>query len=224
MVGSWYQRFVGATRGRLIALLRRDAHTVDELAQQLQLTDNAVRAHLTALERDGLVRQRGVRRSGAIGKPAFAYDLTPEAEQLFPKPYAAVLDGLLTELGARLTPDEIEALLRESGRRLAGQDERAGEGDLRARLAVAAEALTQMGGLAEVEECEGALSIRGYGCPLSELTPTHPEVCRLAASFVGEVAGTPMQECCDRGEAVRCRFAPLDPREPNVAVESAKPA
>jgi len=32
--------------------------TVEELAQALDLTDNGVRAHLTTLERDGIVRQR----------------------------------------------------------------------------------------------------------------------------------------------------------------------
>src|SRR5215468_2499006 len=80
----WHRRFVESTRGRLVALLRRDVRTVDELAQQLGLTDNAVRAHLAALERDGWVVSRGVRHSGSSGKPATIYELTPDAEVLFP--------------------------------------------------------------------------------------------------------------------------------------------
>ena len=91
MSSAWSLRFLTSTRGRLIALLRRDSHTVDDLASALNLTDNAVRAHLASLERDGIVRQCGVRRDGSVGKLAYAYELTTDAEQFFPKPYATVL-------------------------------------------------------------------------------------------------------------------------------------
>ena len=70
------QRFFTSTGGRIITLLRRASRTVDELAQALGLTDNAVRAHLATLERDGFVKQRGVRRGSS--KPAYVYDLAPE--------------------------------------------------------------------------------------------------------------------------------------------------
>ncbi|MFL5701844.1 MAG: helix-turn-helix transcriptional regulator, partial [Ktedonobacteraceae bacterium] len=90
---NWNQRFFESTRGRIITLLRRSSRTVEELAQALDLTDNAVRAHLATLERDGLVRQQGTRRG--TGKPAFVYELTPETEQLFPKAYGSVLRELL---------------------------------------------------------------------------------------------------------------------------------
>src|SRR5437016_5795969 len=87
------QRFFTSTRGRIVALLRRSSHTVDELAQALDLTDNAVRADLATLERDGIVQQRGVRRGSS--KPAYVYDLHPEAESLFPKAYDRVLRQVL---------------------------------------------------------------------------------------------------------------------------------
>src|SRR5215471_5815189 len=57
-------RFFTSTRGKIVTLLRRESQTVEELARALDLTDNAVRAHLMVLERDGLVRQRGSRRGG----------------------------------------------------------------------------------------------------------------------------------------------------------------
>jgi DNA-binding transcriptional ArsR family regulator len=52
-------------------LLCHAGRTVEELAQALDLTDNGVRAHLTTLERDGIVRQRGSlarRRPGWCGQ------------------------------------------------------------------------------------------------------------------------------------------------------------
>ncbi len=57
---NWNRWFFASTRGQIITLLRRSSRTVDELAQVLDLTRTAVRAHLAALERDGLV-QRTVR-------------------------------------------------------------------------------------------------------------------------------------------------------------------
>jgi predicted ArsR family transcriptional regulator len=51
----WIERLLASTRGEIIALLRR---SVGEMAEELKLTDNAIRSHLAALERDGLVEQR----------------------------------------------------------------------------------------------------------------------------------------------------------------------
>jgi predicted ArsR family transcriptional regulator len=189
----WDQRFFESTRGRIIVLLRRASRTVDELAQALDLTDNAVRAHLTALERDGLVQQHGVQRGR--GKPAYAYDLTPEAERLFPKPYALVLRHLLDLLAARLGPEELEALLRNVGAILASGLNRP-TGDIHARLEAAVTVLNGLGGLAELEERDGAFMIRGYRCPLATVVPGHPEICQLAATLLTEVAGVPLQAHC----------------------------
>ena len=107
------------TRSRVIDLLRREQRTVDELARALDVTDNAVRMHLDALERDGLVRQAGVRRSGQAGKPATVYEITVDAESGFSRVYAPVLGVLVETLSERLSERELEAVLRETGRRLA---------------------------------------------------------------------------------------------------------
>jgi predicted ArsR family transcriptional regulator len=205
MSAAWYLRSLTSTRGRLISLLRRDTRTVDDLASKLNLTDNAVRAHLATLERDGIVRQCGVRRVGGVGKPAYAYELTADAEQLFPKSYATVLNETLDALEARITSDEVETLLRGVGRRL-GSEYPQGRGDNRARLEAAVDALNRLGGLAELEEDDGRLSIRGYSCPLAALVPSHPDVCHLAEAFVSEVASVPVRECCNRDATPRCRF------------------
>lgn len=212
MATSWYLRFVTSTRGRLVALLRRDARTVEEMASELQLTDNAVRAHLAALEHDGLVRQRGVRRSGMAGKPAHAYELTADAEQLFPKPYAIVLNNLLDALDGRVSSTTLDDALQTAGKRISEQFPR-GVGDRQSRINTAVEALNQLGGLAELEEREEDekdVAIQGFGCPFAAVVPHHPEVCSLAAALVGEIAGEPMREACNRESPPRCRFEPVN--------------
>src|ERR1043166_3503397 len=95
-------RFFESTRGRIVELLRRLARTVDELAAELGVTDNAVRLHLGALERDGVVRSRGGRREGAVGKPATIYEIDPAADPIFSNAYLPFLSTLLASLGDRL--------------------------------------------------------------------------------------------------------------------------
>ena len=201
------QKFLESTRGRIVTLIRRSSRTVEDLAQELDLTDNGVRAHLAVLERDGLVRQRGsVRRGGSGGgKPAYVYELTPQAEDLFPKAYEPVLRRLLDVLSEQGGEEKSEALLRAVGGRLA-EERGVPAADTRTRLEAAAEVLSELGGLAEVEEPDGGLVIRGYSCPLGGVTPEHPEVCRMAETMIAELAGVPVHERCDRGERPRCCF------------------
>src|SRR5688500_5855074 len=123
----------------MVTLLRRSGRTVEELARALGLTDNGIRAHLAVLERDGIVRQRGsVRRGSGGGKPAYVYELTLEAEDLFPKAYEPTLRRLLDVLSDQLGPEESEALLRSAGRRLAGEHSTRADG-AHARLEPAGE-------------------------------------------------------------------------------------
>jgi predicted ArsR family transcriptional regulator len=201
------KRFFESTRGRIVTLLRRSSRTVEELARALDLTDNGVRAHLAVLERDGIVRQRGsVRHGTGGGKPAYVYELAPEAEDLFPKAYEPVLRRLLDVLSERAGEERSEALLRKVGGRLAEEREVVPTDDARARLEAAVEVLNELGGLAEFEESDGGLVIRGYSCPLAAVTPDHPEVCRMVETLIAELAGVPVRERCDRGERPRCCF------------------
>jgi predicted ArsR family transcriptional regulator len=197
------KRFWDSTRGRIVALLRRTSRTVDELAETLDLTDNAVRAQIATLERDGLVEQRGVRRSAS--KPAYAYDLTAEAEQLFPKAYEPALAQLLAVLTERLGPEMVSNLLRTAGQRI-GHDHTPAGVSLEARLDAAVALLNDLGGLAEYEITEHSVAIQGYSCPLAAIATDHPTICTLAEALVSDVTGIPMTERCERGARPRCRF------------------
>lgn len=213
---QWIERLLTSTRGQIIALLRRSSATVGDLAATLGLTDNAVRSHLSAMERDGLVEQRRGPVRG-VGKPATVYALTAAADTLLPKAYAPVLGVLLETLGERMGPEALTELLREVGRRAAAGRGREG-GDVRMRIEAAYGLLGEMGGVAEIEEADGAVFIRGFSCPLAALVPGHPEVCRLAESLVSEIVGLPVHERCDKGPRPRCCFEiPLPAAAPPAA-------
>jgi predicted ArsR family transcriptional regulator len=198
----WDQRFFASTKGQVVALLRRGVATVEELARELGLTDNAVRSHLAALERDGMVAQSGVRRGA--GKPAYTYALTADAERLFPKAYGALLGLMLDVLSERLAPDTLDDLLREMGHRLAG-GQAPSTGDLRTRVDGAVALLGELGGLAEVKEQDGGYVIRGCSCPLAAAVTGHPETCLLAEALLADVIGAPVRQTCDT-QGLQCRF------------------
>jgi predicted ArsR family transcriptional regulator len=201
------KRFFETTRGRILTLLRQGPGSVDELARAMGLTDNAIRAHLTTLERDGLVRQSGVRRAAGAGKPATIYEVHPEAEPLFSRAYAPVLEALVEELAAELPADQREALMRGVGRRLGAELGRRSKGSLPQRVDAAAAVLDSWGAAVQVEPAEGALVIRGTGgCPLSGSTAHRAELCRAMEALLGQLVGVPVRECCERGERPRCRF------------------
>jgi predicted ArsR family transcriptional regulator len=195
-------RFFASTRGRVASLLRAGSRTVDELAAELGLTDNAIRGHLAHLERDGLVRQGELRRRG--GKPAYTYELTPEADRLFPRAYGLHLNRLLRVLAERLPAEELAALLDEVGHRLPVGP--APGGELRARVEHAAVLLDQLGGDAEVEEIEGGYLIRGCACPLAAAVEATPEACLMAEALLSDAIGAPVRQECQQDPVPQCRF------------------
>jgi predicted ArsR family transcriptional regulator len=203
VMSGWSARFFATTRGQIVMLLRRAGRTVDELARALDLTDNGVRGHLATLERDGLVRQHGTRRGG--GKPAYTYELTPEADRFFPKAYDEILAQLLDALADRLPSELLGQVLDDVSQRLA-VGRVAPDGDLRSRVEWGAAVLRDLGGLPEVEECDGGFVIRGYSCPIGAVVARQPGACRLAELLLSRVVAATVRERCERGEPPRCCF------------------
>jgi predicted ArsR family transcriptional regulator len=133
------------------------------------------------------------------------YELTPQAEELFPKAYEPVLHRLVDVMTERLGNEETEVLLRAVGRRMAEGRIVPADG-LDARLQAAVVALNELGGLVELEERDGNFIIRGYSCPLAALVSDHPEICRMVETLLTELVGVPVYESCDRGERACCCF------------------
>jgi predicted ArsR family transcriptional regulator len=202
-MANWLETLTGETRAELLRLLRRSRQTITSLADALHLTDNAVRGHVAALERDGIVQQVGSQRDTG-GKPARVYALTNEGEELFPKAYALVLGGLVEEIARVEGRDRAMELLREVGRRVATAKPVAGDPEL--RVAAAAAVFRDLGGDVDVKPNGEGWRLQGYACPLSAVSAMHPEVCELARSLVAEITGRPVTECCDRSDRPRCAF------------------
>lgn len=211
--GGWRERLLESTRGRILQQLRAREQTVNALAATLKLTDNAVRAHLLSLERDGLVQQTGI-QSG-FRRPHALYGLTPQSEQIFPKAYGALLDLVLSVFERRLTPRELRAGMREVGRQIAALQTGKREGkSWEQRIEAALTILQELGGSATFEEAKGKHFIRGNGCPLSAATSRHPAACLIAESLLAEVIGVPVKQLCHHNGAPACRFEIASPAVP----------
>ena len=202
---TWWQRQSDRnSRNRLIALLRRERRSVEELASELGVTANAVRAQLAALEREGVVQAVGVRRDGTVGKPATLYGIAPVSSALFSSAYGPVLVALLAELGGELAPRQLAALLRRTGRRL-GKSIPA-RPTLGGRVAEGAAFLTAMGADAEVIQTGEGYEIRGHGCVLAAAVAECPATCAVVAELLRGASGEAVSERCDRADRPNCRF------------------
>lgn len=198
-------RFLQSTRGRIVQLLRERDRTVNDLAAATGVTPNAIRAHLPALEREGLVRASGQRPG--VRRPETLYTLAPEADRLFAQAYGLVLRLLLDALEARLPAEEIEDMFAEVGHRLGAAHPAASSPPLAERVGRAAEVLNRLGGLTTVEERADGWTLHGVRCPLAEVGAGHAEVCALARTLLEEVIGAPVRVGCQTAAAPRrCLF------------------
>jgi predicted ArsR family transcriptional regulator len=199
------QQLLDTSRGRIVSLLRSGGRTVGDIATKLGLTRSAVRLQLSAIERDGVVARAG-KRPGTT-RPSHLFELTPEVEQLLSKAYVPLLTTLVDVFAEALPAQQVEALLRMTGRELAGElTEQKISGGLKSRAAAASKLMNEhLGALTRVAG-NGAIVIRGAGCPLAALTGKHRGVCLAMESLVTEIVGVPVRECCDRDGRPRCCF------------------
>jgi predicted ArsR family transcriptional regulator len=197
------RRAAQGTTGKILELLRRGPHTVDELARALDLTRPAVRAQLATLMRDELVERKGSRRGSS--KPSHLYGVTPAAELLFSRAYVPILTELLHTLAGRMKRREFDSIMHQVGRQLL-QGRTLRRGSLGERVAGASALLNELGGLTEISQENGGYTIRSHGCPLAAATADHPEVCNVLESLLREYVGSKVTKCCDRYDRERCCF------------------
>src|SRR5437868_6785531 len=107
------QPLLGTTKGKILIMLCRRRHTVAELAEAMNVTNNAIRAQIQRLVRDGFVAVSGQRRG--LRRPHIEYELTAEGLTLFPRAYGPALVRIVDVLADRLSPKTSRSLLLEAG-------------------------------------------------------------------------------------------------------------
>ena len=195
----------GSRRLEVVDLLRRGIRTVAEMAKHLHLTDNAVRSHLSLLEKRGLVRRSGLEKG--VSRPHVLFQLTSETTELFPHAYDAVLRDLIAAMKRRLQPDIVTQLLQLAGAKLARRfPNREKKESVLKRTRSAVRILNRLGGSARLHRQQGILTIRSSSCPLSAVVREHRETCALVEKFLSRLCGTRVEETCARGKTPQCHF------------------
>ena len=202
----------GSGRGRIVAILQRGALTADEMASKLGLTAAAVRAHITTMERDGIVRRAGQRRGTT--RPSQLFELTPEVEQLLSGAYLPLLMELVRQSAERFKTGQFREVMRSTGRGLAATLPRTVPGaPLGTRVAAVSALMNdQFGSTMKVEKANSHYTLKGYGCPLAALTGNHPAVCLAIESLIGALLDANVRECCERAQRPQCCFHVTDSR------------
>lgn len=195
-----------AARLAVLEAVRQGKRTVNTLAEALAITDNAVRLHLAALERDGLLHRRGFVRSGKAGQPAAEYELTERGESALSRAYQPVLTKLVAALGDRLDQRSLRTLFADAGRRLSRDSGSPATGSLAIRARSCLALLEGLGANATLEGTRNRQILVGADCPLAAAVRAEPMCCSIVESLLAEHAGVRATARCEHGEHPRCRF------------------
>src|SRR4051795_2934908 len=107
----------GALRRQILIRLRRDGPaTPDQIAVSIGASRTGVLQQLRALEATQFVSRRTIRHG--VGRPRHLYELTGDAQELFPSNYDGLAAGLLSAIGAVGGQDLVEQVFQARRRQI----------------------------------------------------------------------------------------------------------
>lgn len=183
-----------STRMEVLELLRRkQAASAEAIAAELGITPNAVRQHLTNLEREGLVRSVPVRHRR--GRPSLMFSLTERADAVFPKRYGQLATMVLTELQEMGGPELLDEVFRRVALRHAGAIEKELEGlEFEEKVTRLVAWIGRAGTLAEREDTPEGIRVVIHNCPFRNTALKFPQVCTITPQLLVHLLGAPVSQ------------------------------
>ncbi|MFN7251831.1 MAG: helix-turn-helix transcriptional regulator [Anaerobacillus sp.] len=186
-----------STRDQILSMLKVNKQlTVSEMANQLDITEMAVRRHLNTLERDNIISTSLVRQ--AMGRPTNVYYLTKTGQEMFPRNYATLTVDLLRDIEDMSGQAMVEQLFERRKERM---KEKYGSritdhNSLDDKIAELARLQNEHGYMVEWEkDKEGNYLFKEYNCPISEIAKEYPVACKCELSLFQELLGTDEVDC-----------------------------
>ncbi len=184
-----------ALRREILVRLRRDGpSTPDQLATAIGASRTGVLQQLRALEATHFVSRETIRHG--VGRPRHLYDITPDAQELFPTNYDGLAAGLLAAIGAvggdALMEQIFQARRRQSGERVRRQlDERVSpDASIADRVAALAAIQDEQGFLADaVVEPDGTIRLREHNCAILDVARGQQTACQAELDLFRDVLG-----------------------------------
>jgi predicted ArsR family transcriptional regulator len=181
-------------RAIIVNVRQRGPMSPDALATHLGASRTGVLQQLHALEEAGLVTHQ-VERHG-VGRPRHRYDVTPDAQDLFPADYdgfaAGLLDAISAVGGQELLEEVFAARRRQLGDRLRARlaERVAPDAPLAERVRELAVIQDAAGYLAEaILGADGTIRLRENNCAIFRVARGAAACCAAEAALFGDVLG-----------------------------------
>lgn len=193
----------------LKALLHRPKGlSIDQLAQELSISRNAVNQHLASLQKQRYVES--ALQSSTGGRPGRVYMLTPVGMELFPRHYSLFSRMLLRLVQQRLGDESLKECLADLGEQLSheykGRIQK--KGSLVEQIKEVKLIMYELGYETELHEnLADPMEIVASNCVFHELAKDCKEVCELDISLLSSLLDSKVEhkECMVRGGQY-CRF------------------
>lgn len=141
-----------------------------------------------ALERDGLVAEKSVRRGPT--KPTHEFSLTAAGEKLFPQQYDKMLAAVLREVRENFGAPGVAQVFDGIAKRAVSKAKSRLTGrEPETKVAQLVELLREHGVVADYSLIDGGFQLREHNCPYSEVVKEHPEVCSVIHNVLDEAVG-----------------------------------
>ena len=182
-------------RRDLLLRLRLDGpSSPDQLAERIGASRTGVLQQLRALEAAHLVSRQTVRHG--VGRPRHLYDVTADAQDLFPSNYDGLAAGLLAAIesvgGDDLLDQVFAARRRQLGDRVRGQmaERVAPEAPLLERVRELAVIQGDQGYLADATlSPDGTIRLREHNCAIYHIAAGSPAACQAELELFSEILG-----------------------------------
>src|SRR5579872_6746820 len=183
-----------STRMEVLELLRRRGRSSAEtIAADLGVTPNAVRQHLTNLERDGFVVSQPER--AGRGRPALLFALTERADSVFPKRYGQLATMVLQEVQEMGGPEALDEVFERVASRHASAIEHDLEGlAFEEKMNRVVAWIGRAGTLAEQTETEEGVKVTIHNCPFRNTALKFPQVCTITPQLISRLIGTAVSQ------------------------------
>jgi predicted ArsR family transcriptional regulator len=190
------------TREKIIMLLKKHGPMpIDELSKELNITSMGIRQHLLSLERKGLIDY--VTNKKGIGRPAFLYKLTHNADSLFPKSYHTFIIDTLKDIENYEGREKVDELFKWRRMRLIKdtKDMLSDSKDFSEKVFGLKNMLETKGYIVELDETDNAYTLKEFNCPIFQVASEYNEACKHELQFYREVLGKDVkrQECMTEG-------------------------
>lgn len=196
------------TRERIIRLLLTQPLTIAAMAKSLGMTQNAVRAQIALLQREGVAEPQGEVKG--TRRPFILYGLSAEGDARLSRAYPSMASHLVRVLSEELPSKDFEKVMKKLGRLLASEVPRA-RGSPSERVKEAVRFLRTLGSIAEMTEENGKYVISSAGCPISLAVAADVRACSSMQAMLQELTGLAVAKDCRYGERATCRFVITPP-------------